>query len=793
MRNKIKYLFIIILLIITCYSSAQNTSDANLKTAYIYNFATYIKWENENNIDTFKIGVFGNDTVLFQALRNMVEIRLLKNKPIKIINFSDVEDLNRTQILYVLKKRNSEINKISEKIKRTNTLLITNDYDFNKSMINFVYVNGTWQFELNEKNVKNENLVILPKLIAIKKSKSELKKLYFKTDELLESEKEKVKTQRSKIAGQKEEIVKQSETIKNQKENIILQQKNINFQKEKLNNLVEENIKQQKKIDLKIKLLDIKEKERIEQEAIIKVQQTEINKQKNNVEDQNFVLEKQKNEITSRQNEIESLNANLNKQLEKIKMQRLILFLFIALIILILGLVFYIYKAYRIKKESNRKLVEKNFEITQQKEEIQTQAEHLEIVNKELEKLSIVARETDNAVIIMDSKGNFEWVNQGFTRMYELSLNEFINDFGGNIMNANLNTNNQEMIYHCLEKKEPVIFESFFITKSNKEIWVQTTLTPILVDNKIEKLVAIDSDISKIKEFEEKILQQKDEIEAQRDDIETKRDLAIKQRDEISRQKQDITDSIQYAKRIQTAVFPSDDFINNILNEYFILNKPKGIVGGDFYWISENNGQTIIAIGDCTGHGVPGGFMSMLGITFLNKIVNEKGITKPSEILNHLRINIIESLHQTGEFGEVDDGMDISLISVNKKNHVLQYAGAMNSLYIISTDIEGYKLKEIKADRISICISRLADKSFTNHKIGIKKGDTVYLSTDGYLDQFGGSKGERFKAENFRQLILKLQELTMSEQKKALNENIESWRGLNNQIDDILVMGIRIE
>lgn len=821
MKNKIKYyLVIIILLIIDSYSNAQ-TTDVNLKTAYIYNFATYIKWENEDKIDTFKIGVFGNDTALFRVLRNMVEIRLLKNKPIKVINFSDVEDIKRTQILYVFKKRNSEINKIYEKIKGTNTLVITNDYDSNKSMINFIRVNRTLKFDLNEKNVTDENLIILPELLALKKSKSELKKLYFKTGELLESEKETVKTQRNKIAIQKEEIVKQNETIKNQKENIILQQKKIDSQKDKLNNLVEENIKQQEKLDLKMKLLEIKEKERKKQEGIIKIQQTEINKQKNNVEEQNSVLEKQKSEITSRQNEIESLNANLNKQLEKIQTQRLVLILFIALIILILGLVFYIYKGYRIKKESNRKLVEKNSEITQQKEEIQTQAEnlelinnelreknvetlqqkeeiltqaeHLEIVNKELEKLSIVARETDNAVIIMDSKGNFEWVNQGFTRMYELSLNEFINEFGGNIINASLNPDIQEMINNCMEKKETVIYESFFLTKSNKEIWVQTTLTPILVDNEIEKLVAIDSDISKIKEFEEKILQQKDEIETQRDDIETKRALAIKQRDEISRQKKDITDSIQYAKRIQTAVYPSDDFINNILNEYFILNKPKGIVSGDFYWISENNGKTIIAVGDCTGHGVPGGFMSMLGITFLNKIVNEKGITKPSEILNQLRVNIIKSLHQTGKFGEVDDGMDISLISVDKKNHILQYAGAMNSLYIISTDVEGYKLKEIKADRISICISRLANQPFINHKIDIKKGDTVYLTTDGYLDQFGGPNGKKFKAKKFRQLLLKLQELSMTEQQKALNKNIKSWMGDTRQVDDILVMGIKME
>ena len=385
----IKYLNIILFLIIANYSNSQ-TTDANLKTAYIYNFATYIKWESEDDIDSFKIGVFGKDTSIFHALSNMEKIRLLKNKPIKIISFSNVEDINKTQILYVVKDRNSEISKIFEKITGKNILMITNDCAFDKYMINFIYEHEKLQFELNEENITDENFVILPKLIALKKSKSELKKLYFKTDELLESEKEKVKIQKNKIVSQEKEISEQNLIINNQKKNIILQQKKIIFQKNKLNNLLKENIKQQKKLDVKINLLNIKEKERKKQGQIIRKQQTKINQQKENEEKQKLVLKEQENEIKNRQNKIQSLNSVINNQLEEIQTQRLVLILFIALIILILGLAFYIYKGYRIKKESNKKLLEKNLEITQQKEEIQTQAEHLEIVNKELEKLSIV-------------------------------------------------------------------------------------------------------------------------------------------------------------------------------------------------------------------------------------------------------------------------------------------------------------------------------------------------------------------------------------------------------------------
>ena len=256
----------------------------------------------------------------------------------------------------------------------------------------------------------------------------------------------------------------------------------------------------------------------------------------------------------------------------------------------------------------------------------------------------------------------------------------------------------------------------------------------------------------------------------------------------ISYQKQQITDSIRYASRIQKAVLPPEEYITGIVPQHFILNIPRDIVSGDYYWTTQRANESIIAVADCTGHGVPGAFMSMLGIAFLNEIVNKSASTKSHEILGQLRNNIMGSLHQTGREDEAKDGMDIALIIINLKSKMLQYSGAHNPLFLI----RGKKLREVKADKMPIGISARYDKPFSNHQIQLQKDDMLYIFSDGYLDQFGGEQKKKFGYRRFRELLLEIHLKELREQKELLVKAFNNWKGKYDQIDDILVMGIRV-
>lgn len=285
------------------------------------------------------------------------------------------------------------------------------------------------------------------------------------------------------------------------------------------------------------------------------------------------------------------------------------------------------------------------------------------------------------------------------------------------------------------------------------------------------------------------LAEQNYQINQQKEEIEAQRDLANKQ-------KKAITDSIKYAQRIQSALLPPESYIKRILPDHFILYKPRDIVSGDFYWMMTKDDKIIIAAADCTGHGVPGAFMSMLGIAFLNeiltKIIENKHVysLQANEILNQLRTYIIESLHQTGEQNESKDGIDMALCIIDPENHKLQYAGAHNPLYIIQNN----ELKIIKGDRMPVGIHKHAQVSFKNHEVDINEDDLVYIFSDGYYDQIGGPKKRKYMSKHFQNLILENYNKPLLQQKEILDNTIEEWKGEGvNQIDDILVIGIKLE
>ncbi|HBH83499.1 MAG: hypothetical protein A2X05_12580 [Bacteroidetes bacterium GWE2_41_25] len=309
--------------------------------------------------------------------------------------------------------------------------------------------------------------------------------------------------------------------------------------------------------------------------------------------------------------------------------------------------------------------------------------------------------------------------------------------------------------------------------------------------------------IIKIRErnlIKEKIRLEKIVEERTREVVEQKDEIA-RQRDVVTYQKKEITDSIHYAERIQRAVLPNDKILKEKFSDYFVLFRPKDIVSGDFYWMNIKNDHVVFTAADCTGHGVPGAFMSMLGVSFLNKIVNETGIVNPSDILNSLRTNIITALKQEGTADATKDGMDIALCSVDLRNKKLFFAGANNPLFLIRKNAEGYELLETHADKMPIGYYSSMEP-FTINEIEIQDGDTVYMFSDGFVDQFGGPEGRKFMKKRFKEMLLTHQSLDMASQRTTFNNIIEEWihhppadpqaqMMHDEQIDDIILIGVR--
>jgi serine phosphatase RsbU (regulator of sigma subunit) len=268
----------------------------------------------------------------------------------------------------------------------------------------------------------------------------------------------------------------------------------------------------------------------------------------------------------------------------------------------------------------------------------------------------------------------------------------------------------------------------------------------------------------------------------------------VKKNTIIEEQKRKIISSINYAQLIQQSILMDESEIKKLLPNSFIFYKPKDIVSGDFYWFSKINDKIIIAAVDCTGHGVSGAFMSLIGNTLLNQIVNEKQITSPSEILRLLNIGIYEALHQGKEDALSSDGMDMALCTIDYKNNQLECAGAENPIYLVSNN----EIITIEADRQAVggrSPSKKLDplkRTYTNHVILLKENMNIYLFSDGYMDQFGSGERKKFGIRQFKDLLLNIQQHDIQKQKEFIVAAHEDWKGNTPQIDDVLIMGIRI-
>jgi sigma-B regulation protein RsbU (phosphoserine phosphatase) len=253
------------------------------------------------------------------------------------------------------------------------------------------------------------------------------------------------------------------------------------------------------------------------------------------------------------------------------------------------------------------------------------------------------------------------------------------------------------------------------------------------------------------------------------------------------RQEREIAQSLKYASYIQQAIFPTKSLINKFIPEHFIFYQPREIVSGDFYYVSGRNDKVIIAVGDCTGHGVPGAFMSILGITFLNDIISRGNSCGAGSILNQMREHIMKALCQTGEETEQRDGVDLAMCILDTQKNILNYAGAFNPVYIIRDQ----NLIEIAGDKMPVGVGAEEERPFGNHMHELKNNDAIYLFTDGFADQFGGPSGKKFKYQPFRDMLIRVSPLPMPEQKSRIKQTFDTWKGNHWQLDDVLIFGFR--
>jgi PAS domain S-box-containing protein len=379
----------------------------------------------------------------------------------------------------------------------------------------------------------------------------------------------------------------------------------------------------------------------------------------------------------------------------------------------------------------------------------------------EISRLSIVAEKMNEAVIITDALGKVEYYNDSLVRNSGYTAEEFELAFKDRMYLQQLTSRDdiQDVIEGFKTDSTPFLYESQHVKKDGATMWTAASLSPVYNNkNELIKIIVVYTDVDKSKEFS----------------------------NQLAEKNKEITDSINYAKMIQDALLPSETTFKNVFKDYFILFQPKDIVSGDFYWFEDLNEFCILVLADCTGHGVPGAFMSMMGSNFLTNIITDKGITSTSEALTILDEKVKSALKSENHSSR--DGMDIVFMAYNKKTNQLDFSGGNNSIFIL----RGEELIKHKGDRFSIGSDGLDNKSFTEENIQLHTGDIVYTFTDGYKDQFGGPKGKKFMQKRLLELIKTNGDKSLKEQKTILENSLTDWMEGYEQVDDISVMAFKV-
>jgi len=433
--------------------------------------------------------------------------------------------------------------------------------------------------------------------------------------------------------------------------------------------------------------------------------------------------------------------------------------------------VFFSHKPYRIiSKTGESKWIQDDTYIIRNKNGEITHYEGIifditDNVKKETEilKLSHAIEQSSTIIVITDIYGNIEYSNPAFTRITGYTKDE-IKGQNHRILKSKLKkTKEYKTLWKTITSGKTWHGEFLNVKKNKEEYWEEAIISPVKNDRgEIINYIAVKEDITERKKAAKALINSKIKLEEAH---------------------KDITDSLTYAQTIQKALLTSKEIIDKYIDRYFILNKPKDKVSGDFYYINKKDQNTIVAIADCTGHGVPGGLISMLGITYLHEIIRRETTNNPAEVLELLRERFKMTFRTFGS--DNNNGLDIALCFINPNNNTLQYAGAFNPLILIRNQ----ELIEYKATRNPIGFFP-KERNFKNNIIQTQKNDVIYLYSDGFQDQLGSMENKKYMAKNFKELLVKIHKLSIKEQEEKLNNIFEQWKGEGEQTDDVLVYGM---
>jgi len=755
-----------------------------LRSYWIASCAEYVEWKNYKTTDAFTIGVYGALAEELNSLNELAKTRKINDRKLVIKHFRRIKDITPTDILYVNNHYNEELETVYEIATTQKSLLITDRAPSDKYfMLNLLVDGKTSQFEINTKNARLSDAIVTEKLSNQGGSTLDLKEQYAKKEREVKNKEEQLNKLKAQVDEKERELVHQT------RENKVITEQNIELAKQL--EITEQEIDLQR-----TKAAMLMEQVRVQQTMLAKnkqklaEQEVEIDTKQGQLDDANNELKDKEKQLAQRENKIREQESTIKVRNTKINQNSTVITGIIIFLGLVIFLVVLIIRAMRARKLANIALRKKNLELVKQTEEINNQAKQLEHINVELEKLSIVAGKTQNAIIIMDRNGYFEWVNAGFTRYYGYTLQLLRNERDENIVNVSANKSIRNILFKCVSNKQTIIFESEAVTRYGKKINSQVTLTPILNDkNEVVQLVAIYTDINKLKEQEAAIRSQNEELLQQKNALEI-------QKTQIEEQNKHIKAGIYYAQTIQQTILPPQEQIEKYF-DCFILYRPKDIVSGDFYWFSEaqEDGHNYQFVGDldCTGHGVPGAFMSLIGNRILNEVINVKRTFSPRDIMDQLNQNVIKALKQDQSTN--NDGMDTCFCRVEKtseKEYTITYCGAKRPLYFITK--EDPEVQILKADRKSIggTQQKRGKIEFTNQEIKLHSGDIMYLSSDGIIDQ-NDSERKRFGTDNFLNMLKKYKDEPMEKQGEYFAMTLDNYRKSEEQRDDISVIGIKFK
>jgi PAS domain S-box-containing protein len=777
------------LLVLTCSKSYSQIGPEALRAHWLMTLAEYVEWPDEEHIEKYTVGVYGLNAPEVEALINSAaeQRRKFKEKDYEVIHFKKLKDITPTHILYVNPSYNNDLPIINDKLKGENTLVVTYGISDKSTlqeyfMFNILLEKRDRQFTVNSKKAEEAGLIIPDKVLARGGTMVDLQNLNENKDKELQEKENMLQLQEQELQQKDRELTAQSLTNDIQKEQNLIN-------KYELENKEKEIDSQKLKADQLLR--DAQNLRRVleDNNVLLRKQENEISEKQQQLNLSSEQLRSQQERISEREKQIDEHEKLLQKQSGQIdRQQRIILYASIfSGIIVILVIITTLSSLSR--KRKNRQLAKLNDEVDRQKDHIEAQSRQLLQINKELEKLSIVAAQTDNGVVIMDSLGNIEWVNRGFTNMYGFAYNDLQNSKRDTLTGFySTNEDITEIKNECLKTKESKVYETEIQTKDGKYIWTQSTLTPILDENnEITRLVTIDTDITQIKEQENAILAQGLTLAAQRDEL-------AQQKEFIEEQNSHINTSLTYAKTIQETVMPLEVNITKCY-KYFSLFIPLQIVSGDFYWftrIPDDENMAFTAAVDCTGHGVPGAFMCMISTRLLNEIIVEHKIYDTKEILNSLNTGLVAALKQ--DTTDNNDSLEICLCKTVRRSdgdYDLTFSGAKRPLYVYR-DKTG-EFESLKADRKTIggIMSKRNNTEFTSTEIRLQKNDKVYMTTDGFVNQFD-KNNKKYGSDKFVNLLKSICGKDFKEQREILEKEYYDYKGEVEQNDDITIFGIQM-